>query len=77
MSNKVRQNLGISHGPYIDISLAKRGPRVGKFCLVYFFDLPPPPFVLCQRMMIGRQTCSASITCGLSLGWPVVVLSLR
>lgn len=46
MSNKVRQNLGISHGPYIDISLAKRGPGVGKFCLVYFLTTPHP--LLCS-----------------------------
>ena len=74
MSNKVRQNLGISHGPYIDISLAKRGPRVVKFCLVYFSNLPPPPFVLCQRMMIQSVTCSASITCDLSPGLLVIDL---
>ena len=43
MSNKVRQNLGISHGTYIDISLPKRGPGVGNFCLVIISDHPPPP----------------------------------
>ncbi len=43
MSNKVRQNLGISHGPYIDISLSKRGVGVGKFRLVYFLTLGPAP----------------------------------
>ena len=42
MSNKVRQNLGISHGPYIDISLSKRGSGVGKFYLVFIFTTPHP-----------------------------------
>jgi hypothetical protein len=80
MSNKVRQNLGISHGTCIDVSLPKRGPGVGNFCLVFYFDLPPPPsplvffFVkerlalpkLVRRQSLGRQSWFVvSPICGL------------
>ena len=43
MSNKVLQNIGISHGPYIDISLAKRGPWGRQILPSLFFDPPPSP----------------------------------
>jgi hypothetical protein len=50
LSNSFLKNPKKSHATYIDITLAKRGSRVGKFCLVFYFDHPPPPVLLCQRV---------------------------
>ena len=62
LSNSFLKNPKKSHATYIDITLAKRGSRVGKFCLVFYFDHPPPPVLLCQRVSLSPATCSTSIT---------------